>query len=275
VEQEKRNMQSIITWKRVLASGALVLAGIVVQPQAHASVVTLLNWAPVPDGGQPNFPAINYTATSPNGLQTDIGAIGNGDGNLPPTSQLPGGLQVDTPFSAPIAFSFPDSTFSGGTGYYDATLQFTGLAPIGTAVQTPLGPITLDSQALGSGTFTLTSTAPAGSVVLLSGTIAAGSVITGDDGGMAGAAFNSTGVTYTGGVIAAALPAGYSLSGNDMSISMTGVIPAFGINGNDQLSAFTADATGLFDVHSVPEPGMLSLGLVGAASLIMRRRRNS
>jgi hypothetical protein len=271
------NMLAKNNLRRVIACGALALGAVVFQSHSsQASVITLLNWAPVPDGGTPNWPVINYTGGAVNGLQTDIGAIGNGDGNLPPTQQTPGGLQIDSPLTAPIPFSFPDSMFTGGTGYYDATLTFTGLAPLGNAVKTPIGPVTVDSQSLGAGTFAIISTAPAGSVVLLSGNITPGSVLTGDDGGMAGADFNSSGVDYTGGVLlSAAVAAGFSPLNNDMAISMTGVIPAFGVGANQQLNAFTSDATGLFDIHSVPEPTTLTLGLLGVGALAMRRSRKA
>ena len=157
-------------------------------------------------------------------------------------------------------------------------LTFTGLAPIGAAVQSALpGPIFQDSQALGPGTFTLTSTPVApGPAILLTGNIT-GAVITGIDGGGSGAVLDAHGITYTGGAIAGALPPGAVVAGNDMSIEMTGVIPTFGINGTtEQLNPFTADATGSFDINATgfPEPGSLTIiGLVGAASLARRRSR--
>jgi hypothetical protein len=180
------------------AFGLLSLGGV----SAHAALVEFVNWAAVPASA--TVPEINYDTTL--GLQAGPGAIGNGDGNLPVTNQTPGGLQVDTIVNAPVPFSFPDSLFTGGTGYYDVTLSFTGLNPIGPASQQLVGPFTEDSQLLGTGTFTLTSTAPAGSVVLLTGTIQGATVVTGINGGNAAASFNADGVSYTGGVIAAALP---------------------------------------------------------------------
>ena len=262
--------------RRVAAASAFTLAGFgLYQQSSNASLVTLLNWAAVPDGGSPTFPVIDYTGTN---LTTGIGAIGNGDGNLAPSLQLPGGLQVDTPFNVPIPYSFADSTFTGGTGYYDTTLTFSGLAAVGPASTSTVGPFVQDSQLLGNGSFTLTSTAPAGSVVLLTGNIAGASVVTGFQGGNAAAAFNADGVTYTGGLLVTGLSPAYILSDNDMSISMTGVSPAIGVNPlNGQLNAFNADATGLFDINVndnvVPEPGMLSLLAFGVGSMAMRRAR--
>jgi hypothetical protein len=255
----------------VIAGGALVAAVTVfAASSAHAAPIELLNWAPVPDSVSPPFPEINYTGAN---LQTDIGAQSNGDGNLPPSNQTPGGLQVDTIVNAPVPFSFPSSLFTGGTGYYDATFSLIGLAPVGPAVQVPLGGgIVQDSQVLGTGQFLITSTTAGGSVVLLSGNIA-NAVITGIDGGAAGAVFDAHGVTYTGGAIFAAFPATFVPTGNDFSISMTSVAPPFGVNpGNGQLAAFHADATGQFDVNTVPEPATMSLGLVAAAGLTLRRR---
>jgi MYXO-CTERM domain-containing protein len=261
-------MRSYSAWRRTLTAGALALAGFAFHSTtAHASV--LLNWAPVPD--QLNGPPeINYTGAN---LQTDVGAIGNGDGNAPdPSTQTPGGLQIDSVVHAPIAYSFADSMFTGGTGYYDVSLTFTGLAPVGAAAQ--LGGV--DIQSLGTGTFTLTATpvAPDVGLVLLTGTIA-NADITGADGGQAGAVFAAHGVAYTGGVIFSQFPANFIKTGNDMSISMTGVIPAFGISAQTgQLNPFHADATGLFDINTaVPEPTTLAIGLFGVGALAMRRTR--
>jgi hypothetical protein len=268
-------MPAYTAWRKTLAAGALVLAGFAFQStSAHGSI--LLNWTPVPDalGGPPE---INYTGAN---LQTGPGAIGNGDGNLPlgnpapPPYQTPGGIQVDSVLNAPIAYSFPDSGFTGGTGYYDVSLTFTGLAPVGAAGQIG-GPGGIDVQGLGPGTFTLTATpvAPDIGTILLTGTIA-NADITGADTGKAGAVFDAHGITYTGGVIFAAFPANFSATGNDMSISMVNVTPPFGISGQTlQLNPFTADANGQFDVNVVPEPTTLALGLVGVGALAMRRAR--
>jgi hypothetical protein len=256
----------------VIAGGALVAAAtLLASRNAHAAPIELLNWAPVPDSVSPPFPEINYTGAN---LQTDVGAQSNGDGNLPPSNQTPGGLQVDTVVNAPVPFSFPSSLFTGGTGYYDATLTLFGLAPNAPAVQIPVGPgIVQDSQSLGSGQFLLDATTAAGpNVVLLSGNIA-NAVITGVDGGAAGAVFDAHGVTYTGGAIFAAFPATYVAIGNDFSISMTSVAPPFGVNpGNGLLTPFHADATGQFDVNTVPEPATMSLGALVATGLLLKRR---
>src|SRR5580658_2399007 len=140
---------------RSTITAALGLSALSVCPEfARASLVQLASWMPIPNTTSSAYPEINYTAS---GLQTGAGAIGNtpGDGNLPPSQQVPGGLESDTVVYAPIPYSFNSSVFTGGTGYYDTSLTFSGLAPSGSAQQINFGSFTEDSQALGSGTFTL------------------------------------------------------------------------------------------------------------------------
>jgi hypothetical protein len=265
--------------KRFCLSGctglALAFLGLATQ-RANASV-ELLTWSPVPTSGATE---INYDTTA--GLQTGPGAIGNGDGTLPVTAQTPGGLQSDTIVNVPLPIpgSFPSSLLTGGTGFYDTTLVFGGLAPVGSAVSINLGGgLYEDSQVLGSGTFALYSTTPAlygnpaTETLLLGGTITAATVVTGIDMGTSGAAFNSQGVTYTGGAIVTYLPSYAILSGNDMSVSMTTIAPPFSINGmTGQLNSFTANATGLFDINT-PEPATLGIMTLVGSSLLVRRRR--
>jgi len=278
-------MRIIDECKRAIVAGAMALAFLSSTNQrAQASLIELLNWAPVPDSVNAE---IDYNTTT--GLQTGPGAIGNGDGTLPVGAQTPGGLQSDTVVTVPgtIPGSFPSSLFTGGTGFYDTTLTFTGLAPVGNAASQvipipPSSSITVDSQALGPGTFTLTSTTPLlggnpnTETVLLTGTISAATVVTGVDGGTAGATFNSEGVTYTGGAIFAAFPSNYIAGGNDLSVSLSAISPAFSINGTSgQLNSFSADATGEFDVGvsaGVPEPATFAIAGFSLLALGSRRR---
>jgi hypothetical protein len=251
--------------KRAILGAAALAMGLFGISSAGAAVITLLQWAPVPSDPTPE---IVYTAGV--GLATGPGAIGNGDGNLPPAGQTPGGLETDTVVTAPIPFSFNSSIFTGGTGYYDTTLTFTGMAPAGPAIQIPIGPANEDIQPLGPGTFTLTSTAPSGAVLLMSGTITGANLITGVDGSTSSAQLDGNGVNYTGGLILANAPLGSVAAGNSMAISMTALTPPLGVVGG-VLQTFHADASGLFDINVVPEPA--SIGLIGVGLLMLKRRR--
>src|SRR4051794_5040017 len=79
---------------------------------SSAAPIQLLNWKPVPDAV--GFPENNFTGAN---LQTGAGAQSNGDGNLPPANQTPGGLQSETIVNAPAPGSYPSSVITGGTGY--------------------------------------------------------------------------------------------------------------------------------------------------------------
>jgi hypothetical protein len=263
---------------------------------SQAGVITLLSWTPYPDVARNQV--IVYGGGPTGTLTGGAGATSNGDGydgvaaGTSVSQQTPGGLQVDTVVNDnpdPVAYSFPSGIYTGGTGYYDTSLSFTGLAPSGLASQYTVYPGDVqDTQPLGPGTFTITSTdiSPSNTpyylgppVTLLTGTIS-NAIITGLDGGMAGAVIDAYGVTYTGGVIAADAIAQLNavLSDNDMSISFTGGYPPMAISGG-YMNAFHADGNGLFDINvptssNVPEPSTITLGLLGLASLGLRRTRH-
>jgi hypothetical protein len=265
--------------KPILAVAVGIGASAIYSQVASASVVELGSWVPVPNTTNTAYPELVYTSGV--GLSAGLGAISSGDGNLQPNSQLPGGLEADTVVYAPEPYSFNSSAFTGGTGYYDTSLTYTGLAPSGPA--TSSGGI--DQQLLGGGTFTLslTSVAPASSQPLLTGTISPGStIISGFDGSTSGAVFTANAVTYTGGAWVTALPSYAILTGNSFAISLTAVNPAFGVSGsnpNYTLNSFNANADGYFDINlsgantQLPEPATLSLLFVGAGALGLRRRQ--
>ncbi len=265
--------------KPILAVAVGIGASAIYSQVASASVVELGSWVPVPNTTNTAYPELVYTSGV--GLSAGLGAISSGDGNLQPNSQLPGGLEADTVVYAPEPYSFNSSAFTGGTGYYDTSLTYTGLATIragdfqrrhrpAVARRRNLHPVTYqrrpsqlsapahwhdlpgfhDHQRLRRQHFRHVFTANA--------------------------------VTYTGGAWVTALPSYAILTGNSFAISLTAVNPAFGVSGsnpNYTLNSFNANADGYFDINlsgantQLPEPATLSLLFVGAGALGLRRRQ--
>jgi hypothetical protein len=84
-------------------------------------------------------------------------------------------------------------------------------------------------------------------------------------------------VTYTGGKILTALPAGTHTG--EFSWDILGLTAPLAKNTSQYLSSFSANATGQFSVvDPVPEPGtlvLLGIGGLGLAGLAYRRRHST
>ena len=202
-----------------------------------------------------------------------------------PTTVIKIGLGETGPDVAMIAgvFGTTDDGVAGTTGLQNTDIDFTGFLSgmpdilngasftlsnvLASGPATLVGPVV--SQNTTGGTFELYDNS---NNLLLSGVLGLGA-ISGSTVSSAGAIFNVTTTTYTGGSLLPAVvssPAGLSFSFTAITTNgLPGLLP--GQNG--YLSDFVADATGNLDAESVPEPmtlGLLGLGLAGAA---VRRRR--
>src|SRR3954463_16005227 len=207
-----------------------------------ASAATIVDFKPTPVS--PTTPEFQFSRALGGGVPVFRGALGstsNNDGNLPLQNQTAPGLDSETPFILAGPGSLND-LIAGTTHFFDSSLQFTaGLqanAPALNAGGTFI-------QQLSPGSFQLLSTGPA-PILLLSGNILSATFITGT--GNAGAAFNASGITYTGGIIFNALVAsGGSPSNNSMSISLLDIAPPLAIGPDGFLTDFTANGTGQFN----------------------------
>jgi len=232
-----------------------------------ASAATIVDFKPNPVS--PTTPEFQFSRALGGGVPVFRGALGstsNNDGNLAVQNQTAPGLDVETPFILAGPGSVNDVP-AGTTHFYDASLQFTaGLQANAPAINA--GGVLV--QQLSPGSFQILSTGPA-PVLLLSGNMSAASFVVGI--GNAGSAFSSQDVNYTGGIIFNALvAAGGTVNGNSMSISMTDVLPNLSIAGDGFLGDFTANATGLFNATTIPEPTSLALIAIAMGSLLLRRR---
>jgi len=234
---------------------------------AVSNAGTLVDFKPVPVS--PNIPEFQFSRALGGGAPVFRGALGatsNNDGNLPVQNQTAPGLDAETPFILAGPGSLND-LIAGTTHFFDSSLQFTaGLQANAPALNAGGSFI----QQLSPGSFQLLSTGPA-PILLLSGNIGTATFIVGT--GNAGAVFNASGLNYTGGIIFNALVAsGGNPNNNSMSISLVDVTPQFNIAGDGFLGDFTANATGLFNSNVVPEPASLSLLMLAAGTLLVRRR---
>lgn len=264
-------------------SAAIMATSLFSMGSAHGAVISqLLQFEPIPvSPGLAEFSMVGPVG-GPQAFVAGLGSLGNGDGNAAPITQTPGGLEVDTPL---IINSLPgESVDANGTHFYDVTMTLTsptGAPGIAATTADVYPGLNLATQNLASGDFTMYATD--GTTVLLTGTFQNNSITS--PLSSTSASFNSAIVTYTGGAIFTAMQsAGYALSGS-ASISMTtldGPVHAniTGPTVGSGLLAFApatinpydANATGVFDVTSVPEPASMSMLLI-AGSLGLRRRR--
>jgi hypothetical protein len=262
--------KSVFTKSVRLGLAALGLS--LISTASHAS--TLFDFKPIPVSPGTN----EFQFSNTLGFTEGPGAVGNGDGALPVALQTVPGLQADTPFAIPGVIGSTVNA-DGSTSFFDVSLHMGNMTPIPGQAASTLG---TDVQILNTGTFAFLGTD--GTTVLLSGTITAPK-IEGDDGGDAGAFFKSTGVTYTGGLIATALQnlAGSgALNGNSVTYDLNDVTPNFGISGSGSsalLNNFVANGDGNFTVNGVtivqPEPSILALAGVGIATLTRRGKRSA
>ncbi|MCX5685828.1 MAG: PEP-CTERM sorting domain-containing protein [Planctomycetota bacterium] len=221
-----------------------------------------------PDPVSPLMYEIGWTGSQ---IVQRPGSVGNGDGTLPPSNQIPGGLNIQTPLNIVGIPGSTNNSTDGSTTFYDVTLQLTGLVASGAPVQTTIMPgMVWVSQPVGAGTFAFLSTDPDGAgpllpTVLLSGTID-DAVVGGLLGSPAGS-IQSQHVTFTGGVISVgSSSASLSWSLLDIGGGLT-VIP--GGSFSTTLQSFDANMTG----QITPEPATLCLLGIGAATILVSRRK--
>jgi len=234
---------------------------------SFVSAGTLVDFKPNPVS--PATPEFQFSRALGGGVPVFRGALGstsNNDGNLPVIAQTAPGLDSETPFILGGPGSF-NNVLAGTTHFYDSQLILTG----GFAANAPaLNAGGVLVQQLSPGTFDLLSTGPA-PILLLRGSMTAASFVVGV--GNAGSVFSSQDVNYTAGAIFnALLAAGGTVNGNSMSVSMTDIAPNLNIAGDGFLADFTANATGLFNATTIPEPTSLTLIAIAMGSLLLRRR---
>jgi hypothetical protein len=199
------------------------------------------------------------------------GSVGNGDGALSPTSQIPGGMNIQTPLNIVGITGSTNNSTDGSTTFYDVTLELTGLFASAAPIQTTIMPgMVVVSQPVGTGTFTLLSTnkdALGNSIVptvLLTGTIT-DAVVSGLLGSTTGSIWSEN-VTFTGGVLnSISSTASLSWSLLDIGGGLKVVSGGFGTT----LQSFDANMTG----QITPEPATLCLLGIGAATVLATRRK--
>ena len=247
-----------------------------------APSVQLLQFEPTPVS--PGVPEFNWTG--PGGVYVDgPGSHLNGDGNLPVPAQLSPGLQVDTKLIVPAPAGSGELIDANGSHFYDADLRIFG--PNGQPGLNDTGGFYFPNinqavQTLSDGSFVLTATD--GATVLLTGTFTSNTITIPLGGTSSG--YQSSTVTYTGGVILAAALAANEGGPGSGSVSMVTPAPITvnigapvagtgGFIDSATVNAFSADATGVLNTTLIPEPASLSLLSLGALGLFGRRQRRA
>jgi hypothetical protein len=265
-----------------LPSGVLaVVYAVVVVAAMQADVAqatTIVNLQPYPQSD--GFPAFLYTS---GGLVGGTGSHSSGDGGLSPNMQLPGGLQIQTPFNLlPGTAPGEQNNADGSTTFFDATLAITNLTPTGSAVEVmpfPSVPGT-DYQQLKTSTSSFSITSTGTGIPLLTGTFTSG-LLSGTDGSHSANVF--TDVTYTGGAIYNAMLANNFLTTGEATFNLQLINSTVGIENMQNVTPFIlpfmANGQVLFNSVpvTVPEPTTMALFAAGALGLLAvgRRRRAS
>jgi len=234
----------------IAASVATVLA---LTSLTQAAVLVSFDPLPVTTG----VPEVVFGG-SPKVLDDAAGFAGSGVGGS-------AGVQLQTPLAVTSVSGF-ESLSNGGTRFTDVSMGLSGFQAI-VAAQTFLG---LIGQGLGDGTFKFTSSAASGAMDLLSGSVTGFGIVA--IGGSDTGSILSANVTYTSGAIYDALIAipGATLTGS-LSWTLLDSTPAFAIDGDTFLNAFSANVNGQFSTPVIPEPS--ALGLLAPAGLLLARRR--
>ena len=104
---------------RLLPTACVTLAILIGANAAHAAIV--IDFKPEPAN---TLPEVIYAGAGPAvpSLGAGPGALGNGDGALPPNQQTPGGLTVEVPYPVPGIFAGTVNA-GGSTTYGDVTLE--------------------------------------------------------------------------------------------------------------------------------------------------------
>lgn len=248
-----------------------------------ASAGVLADFLPQPASASiPEFIWSGQALTiGPGAIGDGFGSPGAGDGHLPLASQNIPGLQVSTPFTVPGVPGGQVNSTTGATMFFNATLQIIPQAPaaVGFVASGPAGAASgYVVQPLGPAIVNLWSTDPfeavadvENPVLLLSGTVS-NAFIAGLLGASTGTTLSAS-VTYTGGAILAATP--WTLAFGDFSWSLLDILAPLQIDSRTGLIApFVANGVGQFTAsNGTPEPATLSVLVIGAVAVALRRRR--